>query len=293
MRRTRPAVFAAAVLLAAVMLSGCGEGKKYARAAELEAEGKYYDAYREYSELGKKKYKDAAGKANEMKNAARAAAKKALTEGRYEEAEALAESFSPYMADILEYAVNARNGTYVADLTLREEGRLSFTAAIGSDENGGSLQAGLEIELKVTPNGRASGTVRTAKEKEPSENSAYFVPERYLIDGRYVITEAPLGEWTYRADPKGLTVASFDELADSTLQALQMLQMAHFPIAFEAIMNDGTKGAALSEWACGSLRFRDPMKTFAGGTLTVRIVSADDNTVLFEQSVEIPENRDA
>ena len=291
--RRRSFLFAAALLLAAVMLSGCGEGKQYARAAELEAEGKYSDAYRAYSELGKKKYKDAAGKANEMKDAARSAAKKALTEGRYEEAEALAEDFSPYMADILEYAVNAENGTYVADLTLSEEGRLSFTAAIGTDENGESRQAELEIELRVSPNGRASGTVRTAKEKEPSENSAFFVPERYLIDGRYVIAETPLTEWTYRTDPKGLTVASFDELADSTLQALQMLQMAHFPIAYEAIMNDGTKGAALSEWACGSLRFRDPMKTFAGGTLTVRIVSADDNMVLFEQSVEIPENKDA
>ena len=72
-----------------------------------------------------------------------------------------------------------------------------------------------------------------------------------------------------------------------------MLQMAHFPIAYEAIMNDGTKGAALSEWACGSLRFRDPMKTFAGGTLTVRIVSTDDNTVLFEQSADIPAREDA
>ncbi|MBQ5350178.1 MAG: hypothetical protein IIU41_03965, partial [Oscillospiraceae bacterium] len=112
--RRRSFLFAAALLLAAVMLSGCGEGKQYARAAELEAEGKYSDAYRAYSELGKKKYKDAAGKANEMKVAARSAAKKALTEGRYEEAEALAEDFSPYMADILEYAVNAENGTYVA-----------------------------------------------------------------------------------------------------------------------------------------------------------------------------------
>ena len=91
--------------------------------------------------------------------------------------------------------------------------------------------------------------------------------------------------------PGGLDLGQLDPAL--VQQGLQMLQMAHFPIAYEAIMNDGTKGAALSEWACGSLRFRDPMKTFAGGTLTVRIVSADDNTVLFEQSVEIPENKDA
>ena len=51
--RRRSFLFAAALLLAAVMLSGCGEGKQYARAAELEADGKYSDAYRAYSELGK------------------------------------------------------------------------------------------------------------------------------------------------------------------------------------------------------------------------------------------------
>ena len=50
----------------------------------------------------------------------------------------------------------------------------------------------------------------------------------------------------------------------------------------------GTEGALLSEWACNDLMFRDPMKTFAGGTVAVRILSSDGKTILFEQSVDIP-----
>ena len=248
MKRTKTVLFAAALLLTMGMLSGCGEGKKYDQAAALEAEGEYYDAYRMYSELGKKEYKDARKKATEMKNTAQAAAQAALAEGRYEEAEALAKSFSPYMADILQYAGNARNGTYVTDLTLSEDGRLSFTAAVGTDENGSVLRASPEIVLKAFPNGKASGTVHTAEKKATSEEEGFFVPEEYLNDGRYVISGEPLAQWVYSAAPRGLTIASFDELDDNTLRSLQMLQMAHFPIAYEAIMNDGTKGAA----TCGS-----------------------------------------
>ena len=66
------------------------------------------------------------------------------------------------------------------------------------------------------------------------------------------------------------------------------MQMAHFTLAYQAIMNDGTEGALLSEWACNDLMFRDPMKTFAGGTVAVRILSSDGKTILFEQSVDIP-----
>ena len=80
----------------------------------------------------------------------------------------------------------------------------------------------------------------------------------------------------------------FQELADSTLQHLQFMQMAHFTLAYQAIMNDGTEGALLSEWACNDLMFRDPMKTFAGGTVTVRVQSLDGKTIHYEQSVDIP-----
>ena len=38
--------------------------------------------------------------------------------------------------------------------------------------------------------------------------------------------------------------------------------------------------------------FRDPMKTFAGGTVEVRILTSDGKETLFEQSVDIPAEED-
>ncbi len=290
MKKTRSVLIAAAMLMLMLTLSGCGEGKKYAQAAALEAEGKDFEAYQIYDELGEKRYQDAAQKAKEMRKAAMSAAETALAEGRYEDAEALAAPF-PRSRDkerILAYAENAKNGSYVQGLTLSEDGRLSFTAAIGPDAGGTDGQPRLEVVLETWPNGRASGTVHTAEKKENSPEGTCFVPEDYLSGGRYVVTDAPIGAWTYAAEPKGLTIADFDELDSDTLRTLQTLQWAHFPIAYEAIMNDGTHGALLTEWSCSSLRFRDPMQTFAGGTLTVRLVSEDGKTVIFDQSAAIP-----
>ena len=278
------------LLLVALALTGCGEQKKYEQAAALEAEGNYHEAWQLYYSLGRKNYKDAEDKAEQVRSAALKAANAALAVGRYDDAEAIAEPFPfPYMKTVAQYAQTAKGGTYVKDLALSEDGKLSFKAAIGDgagDENGPAI---LRVLLSASGNGRASGTAYTAPKGEDDTDEGYFVPEDYLKDGEYVIADAPLDGWLYDAAPRSLTIVDFQELADSTLQHLQFMQMAHFTLAYQAIMNDGTEGALLSEWACSDLMFRDPMKTFAGGTVAVRILSPDEKTILFEQSIDIPD----
>ena len=236
-------------------------------------------------------------KAEQVRSAAYQAAEAALAEGRYDDAEAIAEPFSSsyqaYWKTIVQYARTAKEGTYVKDLALSEDGKLSFTAAIADGTGGEDGPAVLRVLLRALGNGRASGTVHTAPKGEDDTGDGYFVPEDYLEDGEYVITDAPLDGWLYDAAPRSLIIVDYRELADSTLDHLQFMQMAHFTLAYTAIMNDGTEGALLSEWACNDLMFRDPMKTFAGGTVTVRIQSSDGKTILFEQSVDIPAAEDA
>ncbi len=290
-RYARAVAVAAALLLVALALTGCGEQKKYEQAAALEAEGKYHDAWQLYFNLGRKNYKDAAEKAENARNAGYQAAQAALAEGRYDEAETIAKPF-PYMDKIVQYAQTAKEGTYVRDLTLSEDGKLSFTAAIADGASGEDGSAKLRVLLRASGNGRASGTVYTATKDENDTGDGYFVPEDHLKDGEYVISDVPLDGWVYDAAPRSLTIVDYHELADSTLEHLQFMQMAHFTLAYTAIMNDGTEGALLSEWACNDLMFRDPMKTFAGGTVTVRIQSSDGKTILFEQSVDIPAAED-
>ena len=188
----------------------------------------------------------------------------------------------------MQYAQTAMEGTYVKDLKLSGDGKLSFTAGIADGAGGEEGPAVLRVLLSASGNGRASGTAFTAQKGEKDTGDGYFVPEDYLEDGRYVIADAPLDGWVYDAAPRSLTIVDYRELADSTLEHLRFMQMAHFTLAYKAVMNDGTEGALLSEWACHDLMFRDPMKTFAGGTVTVRILSSDGKTVLFEQSTGIP-----
>ena len=283
-RRARAVAVAAVLMAVALALTGCGEQKKYEKAAALEAEGNYHEAWQLFLSLGRKHYKDAEERSEQVRYAAYQAARTALAEGRYDDAGAIAEPFSwnVPMETLMHYAQNAKAGTYVKDLALSEDGRLSFTAAIADGD------AVLRVALSASGNGRASGTAYTAPKDEKDSKDGYFVPEDYLEDGQYVVADAPLDGWLYDAAPRSLTIVDFQELADSTLQSLQMLQMAQFPLAYQAIMNDGTDGALLSEWACSDLMFRDPMKTFAGGTVAVRILSSDGKTILFEQSVDIP-----
>ena len=251
---------AAMLLLVTLLLTGCGEQKKYDQAAALEAAGNYHEAWQLFYSLGRKNYKDAGEKAEQVRSAAHQAAKAALAEGRYDEAKAIAEPFPfKYMETIVQYAQTAMEGTYVKDLKLSGDGKLSFTAGIADGAGGEEGPAVLRVLLSASGNGRASGTAFTAQKGEKDTGDGYFVPEDYLEDGRYVIADAPLDGWVY----------------DATL-------------AYKAVMNDGTEGALLSEWACHDLMFRDPMKTFAGGTVTVRILSSDGKTVLFEQSTGIP-----
>jgi hypothetical protein len=212
----------------------------------------------------------------------------------YDEAKAIAEPFPfKYMETIVQYAQTAMEGTYVKDLKLSGDGKLSFTAGIADGAGGDEGPAVLRVLLSASGNGRASGTAFTAQKGEKDTGDGYFVPEDYLENGRYVIADAPLDGWVYDAAPRSLTIVDYRELADSTLEHLRFMQMAHFTLAYKAVMNDGTEGALLSEWACHDLMFRDPMKTFAGGTVTVRILSPDGKTVLFEQSTGIPAAADA
>ena len=286
-RYARTLAVAIMLLLVVVLLAGCGEQKKYDQAAALEAEGKYHDAWQIYFNLGRKNYKDAKDRAEQVRSDAYQAAQTALAEGRYDDAETIAKPF-PYMDTIVQYAQTAKEGTYVKDLTLSEDGKLSFRAAIADAAGGEDGPAILRVLLTASGNGRASGTAYTAPKGEDDTDDGYFVPEDYLEDGEYVVADAPLDGWLYDAAPRSLTVVDYQELADSTLQHLQFMQMAHFTLAYTAIMNDGTEGALLSEWACHDLMFRDPMKTFAGGTVAVRILSSDGKTIIFEQSVDIP-----
>ena len=280
---------AAMLLLVTLLLTGCGEQKKYDQAAALEAAGNYHEAWQLFYSLGRKNYKDAGEKAEQARSAAHQAAKAALAEGRYDEAKAIAEPFPfKYMETIVQYAQTAMEGTYVKDLKLSGDGKLSFTAGIADGAGGEEGPAVLRVLLSASGNGRASGTAFTAQKGEKDTGDGYFVPEDYLEDGRYVIADAPLDGWVYDAAPRSLTIVDYRELADSTLEHLRFMQMAHFTLAYKAVMNDGTEGALLSEWACHDLMFRDPMKTFAGGTVTVRILSPDGKTVLFEQSTGIP-----
>ena len=280
---------AAMLLLVMLLLTGCGEQKKYDQAAALEAAGNYHEAWQLFYSLGRKNYKDAGEKAEQVRSAAHQAAKAALAEGRYDEAKAIAEPFPfKYMETIVQYAQTAMEGTYVKDLKLSGDGKLSFTAGIADGAVGEEGPAVLRVLLSASGNGRASGTAFTAQKGEKDTGDGYFVPEDYLEDGRYVIADAPLDGWVYDAAPRSLTIVDYRELADSTLEHLRFMQMAHFTLAYKAVMNDGTEGALLSEWACHDLMFRDPMKTFAGGTVTVRILAPDGKTVLFEQSTGIP-----
>ena len=295
-RTARAVACVAVLLLIALVLTGCGEQKKYEQAAALEAEGNYHEAWLLYFSLGRKNYKDAEEKAEQVFSDAYQAANVALAEGRYDEAVAIAEPFSStiyaYWKTIVQYAQTAKEGTYVKDLALSEDGKLSFRAAIADGAGGEDGPAILRVLLRASGNGRASGTVHTASKGEDDADDGYFVPEDYLVDGEYVVADAPLDGWLYDAVPRSLTIVDFQELADSTLQHLQFMQMAHFTLAYQAIMNDGTEGALLSEWACNDLMFRDPMKTFAGGTVAVRILTSDGNETLFEQSVDIPAEED-
>ena len=285
----RALALAVMLALVALALAGCGEQKKYEQAAALEAAGNYHEAWQLFYSLGRKNYKDAEDRAEQVRSAAHQAAKAALAEGRYDDAEAIVKPFPfPYMQTIAQYAQTAKEGTYVKDLALSEDGKLSFTAAIADGAGGEGGPASLRVVLSASGNGRASGTAYTSPKGEDDTEEGYFVPEDYLEGGEYVITDAPLDGWLYDAAPRSLTIVDFQELADSTLQHLQFMQMAHFTLAYQAIMNDGTEGALLSEWACNDLMFRDPMKTFAGGTVAVRILSSDGKTILFEQSVDIP-----
>ena len=282
-------VIAAMLVLVMLLLTGCGEQKKYDQAAALEAAGNYHEAWQLFFSLGRKKYKDAEEKAEQVRSAAYQAAKAALAEGRYDDAKTIAEPFPfKYMETIVQYAQTAKEGTYVKDLRLSGDGKLSFTAGIAEDAGGEDGPAVLRVLLSASGNGRASGTVYTAVKGEKDTGDGYFDPEEYRTDGKYVIADVPLEGWVYDAAPRSLTIVDYRELADSTLEHLRFMQMAHFTLAYTAIMNDGTEGALLSEWACHDLMFRDPMKTFAGGTVTVRILSSDGKTTLFEQSTDIP-----
>ena len=196
------------------------------------------------------------------------------------------------MDTIVKYAQTAKEGTYVKDLTLSEDEKLSFRAAIADGAGGEDGPALLRVLLSASGNGRASGTVYTATKDESDTGDGYFEPEDHLKDGEYVISDVPLDGWVYDAAPRSLTIVDYHELADSTLEHLQFLQMAHFTLAYTAIMNDGTEGALLTEWACHDLMFRDPMKTFSGGTVEVRILASDGKEILFEQSVDIPAEED-
>lgn len=55
------------LLLVALVLTGCGEQKKYEQAAALEAEGNYHEAWQLYYSLGRKNYKDAEDKAEQVR----------------------------------------------------------------------------------------------------------------------------------------------------------------------------------------------------------------------------------
>ncbi len=284
------------LLLIALVLTGCGEQKKYEQAAALEAEGNYHEAWLLYFSLGRKNYKDAEEKAEQVFSDAYQAANAALAEGRYDEAVAIAEPFSStiyaYWKTIVQYAQTAKEGTYVKDLALSEDGKLSFRAAIADGAGGEDGPAILRVLRRASGNGRASGTVHTASKGEDDADDGYFVPEDYLVDGEYVVADAPLDGWLYDAAPRSLSLVDYHELADSTLEHLRFMQMAHFTLAYTVIMNDGTEAASLSEWACHDLMFRDPMKTFAGGTVEVRILTSDGKETLFEQSVDIPAEED-
>ena len=213
---------AAAALLVAMLLTGCGEQKKYEQAAALEAEGNYHEAWQLYFNLGRKNYKDAAEKAENTRNAGYQAAQAALAEGRYDDAETIAKPF-PYMDKIVQYAQTAKEGTYVRDLTLSEDGKLSFTAAIADGAGGEDGPAKLQVLLRASGNRRASGAVYTAPKEENDTGDGYFVPEDYLKDGEYVISDVPLDGWVYDAAPRSLTIVDYHELADSTLEHLQFM----------------------------------------------------------------------
>ena len=58
-RTARAVACVAVLLLIALVLTGCGEQKKYEQAAALEAEGNYHEAWLLYFSLGRKNYKDA------------------------------------------------------------------------------------------------------------------------------------------------------------------------------------------------------------------------------------------
>ncbi len=287
----RISALAMALLLAMLSLSGCGEKKKYEAAAALEAEGKYYEAYLAYHEI--RSYEDSSQKEQEMEKAVLNAARTAFAENRYDEAAEWA-SYFPHdggMTRIAEYAQTAKDGTWIKDLKLSGDGNISFTAAIGPQYGRWGETPVIQIALKSYGNGRAGGSVFTAEKQDTDEGEAYFIPEDYLTeDGQYEVTDLPLGSLIYDAKPDELTLVDFDELDDSTLGTLQTMQWAQFPIAREAIMNDGTKALTLSMWGCRGLKFRDLMKTFAGGVLSVRIVSqsGSDTVTLFEQTVDIP-----
>ena len=94
---------AAMLLLVTLLLTGCGEQKKYDQAAALEAAGNYHEAWQLFYSLGRKNYKDAGEKAEQVRSAAHQAAKAALAEGRYDEAKAIAEPFPfKYMETIVQ-----------------------------------------------------------------------------------------------------------------------------------------------------------------------------------------------
>ena len=275
------------LLLAALLLTGCGEKKQYEAAAALEAEGQYYDAYLAYHEL--RSYEDSRQKEQEMKEAVFDAARTAFEESRYDEAAEWASYFSddPDMKRIWDYAWSANNGTGISDLRLSEDGKLSFTATVGQQTGYEDGAARIQIVLNTDGNGRAKGYVFSAEGKK-TDNTDYFTASDYWTDGKYVISDLPLGSLVYDTVNKGLCVADFNEFADMTLYIMHIAEAAGYPIAYRAILNDGTELAALSEWACTPLRFRDPMKTFAGGTVSVRILANHGDEPLFEQTVDIP-----
>ena len=270
------------VLLTLLSLTGCGEKKKYEAAVELEKEGKYFEAYQAYSEISK--YEDAESKAKEMESAVINEAKQAFASGRFADAKALAEHFSlrhGEMKDIVLFAGNAMQGTYLENLSVSEDGLLSFDAYLTDWTD--TLKITLEASNQFLQ-GKVTASVIPDDAEEPRWE--IFSAEYFFTGDHYAVKDVPLDSWGYDCEDRKLTLIDVNILASNTLNRLHMLSLVGIPFDYKAILNDGREGAGMMSFT--GLQFKNVIDAFAGGKVTVHIVSEDGKLERFQMSTAIP-----
>lgn len=284
--RTKPLLLVCLLISCLLLLTGCGEGKKYDKAKAMAESGDYAGAFKAFKELDS--YKDAKEQASNLVAKVTQLVREAMEEGRYQEALELLRTF-PYqpreLQNATKYAENALKGTFIQN-AVYNAGKLSCKIAIAEDladaqvrialySEHGDLEGAAYLESKIN-------TVETDEGK--------FCIENYKTqDGTYALSSVDLNAFGYSSSlglrGEGASslpsayIYNFDIFEPYTTTSMQVMGM------YKAIANDGREGYKPQFGLLGA-KFISVDRTFAGGKVWIDILSG--NEILFRKTLDIP-----